>query len=115
MSHENRVKWAQAKAMQTGSGQLHVLIGDRRGEGWAFAERSTWEVRWHDIPVTPELIAKAQNEDGGQGVPPQSGQGVSIGVEQAAHDGPSSGSNGRHRTSAQPVVSAMLEDSQDIR
>jgi hypothetical protein len=50
-----RLEWEEGR-----DGELFLMIGERATGSWSFFERSSWELRWYQAPVTPANIERAE-------------------------------------------------------
>ena len=63
-----RVEWKEIRSFGSGTCEPFFIIAQKICGVWKFFERSSWELRWLEIPSTPEIkarliteIAKAEN------------------------------------------------------
>lgn len=52
MLERSRVEWSEVRAAGTERAELFFLIAERDQDRWKFFERSSWEVRWYEIPAS---------------------------------------------------------------
>jgi hypothetical protein len=54
MNDSTRVFWNEVR-----EGELYFVIGDAVGNDWTFFSRSSWEIRWYELPATEQRIKTA--------------------------------------------------------
>ena len=60
----NRVEWSETRAPGTEKPEIFLMIAEKEDGGWRFFERSTWEVRWYEIPTSQDLLTQALQMQG---------------------------------------------------
>ena len=58
MSDQSRIEWSELRSAGTEKSELFFMIAESDRGRWRFFERSSWEVRWYEIPSSPNLIAQ---------------------------------------------------------
>ena len=53
----SRVEWWELRAGDV----LYIVAEWSPATGWEFWQKSTWEIRWHLVATTSDLVAKAQD------------------------------------------------------
>ena len=53
----SRVEWWELRAGDV----LYVVAEWSPAAGWEFWQKSTWEIRWHPVTPTSDLVDKAQD------------------------------------------------------
>lgn len=59
MKTETRIEWTEQRTGHRGIPELFFIIAERIADKWHFAERSTLDLKWEDIPATLVLVGKA--------------------------------------------------------
>jgi hypothetical protein len=53
----NRVEWSEQDPHED-PGTMRLIKAERTQYGWKFWERSVWEVEWHPLEPTDDLLKK---------------------------------------------------------
>jgi hypothetical protein len=67
MENEGRICWEELREIDDGHSELFFMIAEQTPAGWAFSERSSWEVRWYSVLSTPDLLSKVAELGDGAG------------------------------------------------
>ena len=60
-SDKKRIEWGEIRRHpEDGLEVAFRVIAEQRDGQWRFYEKEPCEIRWFDLPDTPELIAKAE-------------------------------------------------------
>lgn len=57
-----RVEWKEIRSFGSGTCEPFFIIAQKICGVWKFFERSSWELRWLEIPSTPEIKARLTTE-----------------------------------------------------
>ncbi len=58
---KHRVRWTEERRQTDGSLESYFTIADFDGDEIRIAERSSWEVCWFNVPVTPDRAEYARS------------------------------------------------------
>ena len=61
MKNRNQIIWSEIRD-EDGDREMFYLLAEKVANGWAFFERSSWELRWYPITPTEHLVKKATTE-----------------------------------------------------
>lgn len=59
--NRNQIIWSEIRE-EDGDREMFYVLAEKLVNGWAFFERSVWELRWYPVASTDHLVKKAMTE-----------------------------------------------------